>query len=179
MRASTGLVNRGRKTSRSNSALSLPPLPWPSTTRSRTLKGVGQVNDGVSWVSLAGMPSVLVVCGASTLGRNHRRSKRRHRRTARTERRAIDWFLESLQDQRADALLGFFGRHILHSEDAFSVKRGVLFSQPVTALVDRSNAAPLPSGHLKHFAQDALRGKVSFVTNRAHVLILSLGAPLL
>src|SRR5271169_4736777 len=99
-----GLPRAGRKTSFNSSALSLPPLPWPRSTRSPARSGTGQENAARSLVSSLVTTSkcnevatVLIVGGTRTFRGDHRRTQRLFGGATRAEGRAIRGLFVSQQ----------------------------------------------------------------------------------
>src|SRR5713101_6433171 len=182
-----GFRNAGKKTSRINSALSLPPLPCPSRTMSFANSGTGQVISAMVFSSLGifnssaclGMAAVVVIGGAGAFRRDHRSSQRILRRTANGECRAIRWLLQSLQHLRADALGRFIGSNQLQVKNPVGIVSRIFFPQLQTAARNHSDAPPFLVRDFKHFLHDLLCGKIPLVTHRAHVLVPDSGIALL
>src|ERR1017187_7450894 len=196
-RPRTGLRKTGRKTSRSRSALSLPPDPCPSRMRSLAGSGVGQVIIALGgrglvgqalspanlWVAKLGRSSYgspeKVIRRAGAFARDHGRAQRRLRRASDSEGGAIDGFRQALQNLRGDAFGGLLDSRGLDVEAALGIEGGIFGTQPVAGRGDEADASPFAVAHFEDLEHAIARGDVALSGHRAHVLILHFGAALL
>src|SRR5208282_6459453 len=103
------------------------------------------------------MAPIVVVGGACSFTRDHRRSQWVFRSTSHAKRGTIRRLLQSLQNLGADALGGFVYCNFTQIEDSVRVKSGVFLAQTQTTLRDRADAAPLLVCDFKHLSHDLLR----------------------
>src|SRR5664280_2855884 len=202
-----GLANAGRKILSINSAVSLPPQPWPSTICLCSKIGSGQepkIGDTTSLITprecclgpgcvtpgIHGnrrqirvvlispqVPAIGVIRGASAFRRNHRRSQRMLRIAFLAECRAIVRLLDAAQDLTADANLGLEGINLLHVEKTLGIMLAELPAQFVTAFRNRPHPSPFAIGDLKHLKNQFLRRLVPFPVQDARIFVLHFGAP--
>src|SRR5215471_863076 len=184
MRSSTGFPSAGKNTSCNNSALSFPPLPWPSNTRRPAGSGNGHENPTGAFgdscfMLLEGneMTLVLVIRCTGTFRRNHRRAEGLFRRTPRTERPAIHGLFVAEQHFRADALARLFSAHIAQPEYALRIKHRVVPLQSQSARANFPYATPLAVRHFKHALHGRLRRAIPSVLYRARIGVLHFRAP--
>src|SRR5664280_1344728 len=198
-----GLENAGRKILSINSAVSLPPLPWPSTICLCSKIGSGQEPKIGDTTSLIAPPAVLrrashgnrrqvrivlispqvpaigVIGGTSAFRRNHRRSQRMLRITFLAECRAIVRLLDAAQDLTADANFGLEGIDLLHVEKTLGIMLAELTTQFVTAFRNRPYPSPFAIGDFEHIEHQLLRWLVPFPVQDARIFVLHFGAPAL
>src|SRR3989338_4565124 len=185
-RASAGLWKAGRKSLRTSSAVSRPPLPWPSSTVFFAGSSTGQVSGSspgrLSFMAPPLPPGrgtpVLVVGRAGALGGNHGRAQGILRRAAVAEGRAVERLLQALQDLGALAFGRLFDAGVGEAEDSFSVEGGELRPQPQPAPGNPPQAAPLAVADFEDFFHDLLGGAVAFAGHGADVLVFGFGAAL-
>src|ERR1035438_1569864 len=99
-----------------------------------------------SFSSFSRLPSISVICRASSFTRHHGRAKRMFRGAARAEGRALVRFDLSLQNQAAETFGGFVNMMVGQAEFFFGVERGIGVVQTEAALRNFPDAAPL-AGH--------------------------------
>src|ERR1035438_7825980 len=145
MRQSAGFENAGRKISRNNSALSFPPLPWPSRTLSRLVTGRGQMNISDFHERV---PAVAVIRRARAFAGHHGRAERPLRRAGFAERRTIVRLLQTLQHGGRDAFGRLLGGNRGDVEHAFRIVLGEFLADAIAAHGNGSDPAPLPDAAL-------------------------------
>src|ERR1700761_6626359 len=96
-------------------------------------------------------------------------------RAFRAESRAIVRFFHPSQHQTADAERGFLSVDLFHRKQLFGVLVAKFSSQPVSAVRNRSNAAPFAVTDLENRIYQVLSDTVSFTLDDARILVLHFG----
>src|ERR1700722_16777446 len=122
------------------------------------------------------MPPVRVVCGASALGRYHRRPQGMLGRTKCTEGRAIMRLANAAQDLATDTNFRFKRGDPRYLESVFRVLPGKLIAQMKAAQGNVANATPLAVADFKDAVDDRLRRLVSIRPENAGILVFDHGA---
>src|SRR5579884_1660508 len=193
--SSSGLRKAGRKICCTRSAVSLPPLPWPSVILPGSVAGTGQASCSKStsssvpglWpladrggLSLSHMePPILVVGGAGALRRDHAGADRRLRRADRPDDPTVPGLLGAAHDVAALAGLGVLhlAAHLEVRVQRLGVPGGVALAHAQAARWHGAHAAPAGVAGLEHLAERAQRHRVALRLHHARVLDLDRRAP--
>src|SRR5688572_11370464 len=116
------------------------------------------------------MPPVGVVGGTGAFGGNHGGPERSLGCALRAEGRTIPRPLEPFEDLPADAQRRLASDDGANIEQPLGIVGAVLVTQPVAALRNRADAAPLPVANLEHLVQQSARCHVALRTDGACVL---------
>src|SRR3972149_4303232 len=124
-------------------------------------------------------PTVVIVGGAGSFGRNHRCAKRMLGRTLRAERLASVRLLQPLQHKSGDAKRRLLRHNARNIKYPLRIVVGKIVSQAVPTTRNFTNPAPLPVCCLKDLRHQTLRSYIPFASHRACVLVLYFTAPFL
>src|SRR5450830_944080 len=186
-----GFANAGTNSRSISWCVSCPPPPCASMTCGYRLIGIGQLGPhskafGSSAMSVAlpclchrRQPPVAEVRGTRPFRRHHRCAQRLLRRAPCAKRAALVRPFQPLQDEAADALGRFVDNAIGHVESRFRIECAVGLPEPQATPGDLPDPPPLAVDDLEHLAHRVLRRHVALAPDRARVLILDLGTPLL
>jgi len=123
------------------------------------------------------VPTIPVVRGARSFGRDHRSSQRIVRRAARPECRTIRRLLQSLEHLCTNALCGLIRSHSFCPKNAVCVEFSIFLPEIEAALRNSDDPSPFPVTHLEHFRQYLLSSQVSLVGHRPYILVLDCCPP--
>src|ERR1041385_6660194 len=92
--------------------------------------------------------------------------------------RTILRFLDALQNQAADAGIGFLGSNLLYIKQTFSIVLTKFPAQFITAFGDGPDPPPFAVADFKHLMDQILRHAVALSFDHARVLVFHFGATL-
>src|SRR6059058_5893117 len=121
----------------------------------------------------------MIVGGAGSFRRDHRRSQRRLGCAAGAEGRALGWLLQTLKNLAADTQTRFRHFDVLARKSSLGVVVGIRRAQPKAALWNHPDAAPFAVGDFENFLQKCPRLGISFTADDTGILIFDAPAPLL
>ncbi len=182
-----GFESAGRKTLRTKSAVSRPPLPWPRTIEiilarrrwalQRSRMGRRAATDRSFRLRCRGRESAgAKICGASAFGGNHRCAERMIGRARPTERRTLRRFEQTAQDL-SRAAFGRLDRGFVDQvEAAHRIVGSVAIAQGEGAFRQHIESAPSPINGREDFRHQRLRRDIARWPHRADVLVLEFGA---